>query len=40
MEFVGDAISIDQVHRLKLDRTEIVDTGVVSHFAVEAGGAQ
>ena len=26
--------------RLNLDRTKIVDTGVVSHFTIEAGGAQ
>jgi hypothetical protein len=40
MELVDGSIGIGQVDRFKLDVTEIIKTGVVSHFAVEAGGAQ
>src|SRR5471032_2833016 len=40
MELVDGSIGIGQVHWFKLDFTEIIKTGVVSHFSVEAGGAQ
>ncbi|OTP73784.1 hypothetical protein PAMC26510_18010 [Caballeronia sordidicola] len=40
MELVDGASCIWQAHRFKLCFIEIVDTRVLSHFAVEAGGAQ
>ncbi|OTP70382.1 hypothetical protein PAMC26510_25650 [Caballeronia sordidicola] len=38
-ELVDGSIGVGQLDRFELDFSEVIKTGVTSHFLVEAGGA-